>query len=111
MAVSMLRMAACYVMADAMMLVFGGALRGAGDTFWVMCISVTMHWVLVAVLAVAIRVWHLPPQTAWTLLCLTLLLFSGILYLRYRSGNWRNIKVIGDETELVILPLRETESL
>lgn len=111
MAVSMLRMAAFYVMADAMMLVFGGALRGAGDTFWVMCISVTMHWALVAVLAVAIRVLHLTPQIAWILLCVTLLLFSGVLYLRYRNGNWRSIKVIGDEMETLTLSLHETVGL
>ncbi len=111
MAVSMLRLAAFYVMADAMMLVFGGALRGAGDTFWVMCISVAMHWILVAVLAVAIRVLHLTPQVAWMLLCFTLLLFSGILYLRYRSGKWRNINVIGDEIEGIIPPQHETAIL
>lgn len=110
-AVSMLRVAAFYVMADAIMLVFGGALRGAGDTFWVMCISVTMHWVLVGVAASAIHLMHLSPQTTWILLCFTLLLFSGILYLRYRSGRWRSIKVIGEAAEPVILPVRETEIL
>lgn len=94
MAVFMLRLAALYVMADAMMLVFGGALRGAGDTFWVMCISVGTHWTLVSVLAVCLRVLHLSAESAWLVLCTTLLLFSGILYLRYRSGKWRTIEVV-----------------
>src|SRR5207248_7378215 len=48
MAVFMLRLASIYVLADATNLVFSGALRGAGDTFWAMTISVGLHWVLVA---------------------------------------------------------------
>jgi MATE family multidrug resistance protein len=95
-AVFMLRLAALYVMADAMMLVFGGALRGAGDTFWVMCISVGTHWTLVVVVAVALRVLDFTPSSAWVMLCTVLMLFSGILYLRYRSGKWRTIQVVED---------------
>ncbi len=93
-AVPMLRMAALYVMADAMMLVFSGALRGAGDTFWVMCISVGTHWTLVAIVVMALRILHFTPQAAWIMLCTVLMLFSGVLYLRYRSGKWRTIEVV-----------------
>ncbi|MBN2511552.1 MAG: MATE family efflux transporter, partial [Sedimentisphaerales bacterium] len=102
MAVTMVRMAALYVMADAMMLVFGGALRGAGDTFWVMCISVTMHWSLVGVLDAALRYFHFTPQSAWSILCITMMLFSGVLYLRYRSGKWRSIQLVGEPLEPVV---------
>jgi MATE family multidrug resistance protein len=59
-----------------------------------MCISVGTHWTLVAVVAVALRVLHFTPQSAWVMLCTVLMLFSGILYLRYRSGKWRTIQVI-----------------
>jgi MATE family multidrug resistance protein len=104
-AVFMLRLAALYVMADAMMLVFGGALRGAGDTFWVMCISVGTHWTLVAVVAVALRVLDFTPSSAWVMLCTVLMLFSGILYLRYRSGKWRTIEVVESPHEKAVLPL------
>ncbi|HML73499.1 MAG TPA: MATE family efflux transporter [Anaerohalosphaeraceae bacterium] len=102
MAVTMVRMAALYVMADAMMLVFGGALRGAGDTFWVMCISVTMHWSLVGVLDAALRYFHFTPQSAWSILCITMMLFSGVLYLRYRSGKWRSIQLVGEPQEPLV---------
>jgi MATE family multidrug resistance protein len=103
-AVFMLRLAALYVMADAMMLVFGGALRGAGDTFWVMCISVGTHWALVAVVAVALRILHFTPQVAWIMLCTVLMLFSGVLYLRYRSGKWRTIEVVESAYEKAVPP-------
>lgn len=94
MAVFMLRLASLYVMADALMLVFGGALRGAGDTFWAMCISVTLHWILVLQLWLAQTVLHWPPTLSWILLCTTLMAFSGILYLRYRGGRWRSLRVV-----------------
>ncbi len=93
-AIFMLRMAAIYVMADATTLVFSGALRGAGDTFWAMFISVTVHWVLVLGQAFLLHIAHLPPRWAWCFLCLTLLAFSGIFYLRYRLGKWRHLRVI-----------------
>jgi MATE family multidrug resistance protein len=102
-AVFMLRMASVYVMADAVMLVFSGALRGAGDTFWAMCISVFLHWFMVSVLAVVLYVLHLKPGPAWVILCGTFMLFSGAFYWRYRIGKWRNIKVVTVTPETVPL--------
>ena len=99
-AVFMLRMAAVYVMADAVMLVFSGALRGAGDTFWAMCISVFLHWFMVSVLAVVLYALHLEPGPAWVILCGTFMLFSGAFYWRYRIGKWRSIRVVEETPEM-----------
>lgn len=104
-AVFMLRLAAFYVMADATMLVFGGALRGAGDTFWAMCLSVGMHWVLLAGQYLLLEVAELTPRYTWGFLCLTLLVFSGLFYLRYHGGKWRHIRVIEPEPEAVPHPI------
>lgn len=104
-AVFMLRLASVYVMADAVMLVFSGALRGAGDTFWAMCISVGLHWFMVSVLAVVLYVLHLEPGPAWVILCGTFMLFSGAFYWRYRIGKWRSIRVVAEIPENV--PLTE----
>lgn len=95
-AVSMLRLAAFYVLADAVIVVFSGALRGAGDTFWAMCASVTLHWLLVPVLALFLKVLALPPLAAWLALIAFLLIFSGVFYLRYRSGHWKTLAVVND---------------
>ncbi|MCI0499615.1 MAG: MATE family efflux transporter [Planctomycetales bacterium] len=102
MAVFMLRMAALYVMADAVMLVFGGALRGAGDTFWAMCISVILHWILVAALFMLVRVWNVRPTVSWNVLCCIFMLLSTLFYLRYRQGKWRTLRVVGHEAEGVL---------
>lgn len=93
-AIVMLKFAVIYVLGDAMSLVFSGALRGAGDTFWAMVISVGLHWMLVVVLAIMLKVFYADVQTAWAVLAFTIILFSGVFYLRYRSGAWRNIQVV-----------------
>ncbi len=93
-AVFMLRLASLYVMADAVMLVFSGALRGAGDTFWAMCISVGFHWLFLPVTIVMLRVFHVDPRPTWVVLVVMIIAFSGAFYLRYRSGRWREIRVV-----------------
>jgi MATE family multidrug resistance protein len=40
----LIRLASIYTLADSAQLVFAGALRGAGDTRWVMRVSVALHW-------------------------------------------------------------------
>ena len=104
-AVFMLRMASLYVMADAVMLVFSGALRGAGDTFWAMCISVVLHWIMVSVLAGMLYGLGWTAGPAWVVICVVFMLFSGAFYLRYHSGKWRHIRVIEHLPEPV--PLTE----
>lgn len=113
-AVFMLRLAAIYVLADAMNLVFSGALRGAGDTLWAMIISVGLHWALVGVLLVMLRVWNMPVGDAWVALVILILAFTGVFYLRYRAGHWRNIRVVEPQEHAVTPPtdgLHETPDL
>ena len=45
-AIYMIHLISVYVFSIAVMTVFAGALRGAGDTFWTMLISVFGHWVM-----------------------------------------------------------------
>jgi len=99
MALYMLRLAAVYVMVEAVVMVFSGALRGAGDTFWAMTVSVTMHWLLLVVIFIVLHVLDQPPQVAWTALVITFLVCSGLFYWRYRSGKWRTIRVIPTQAE------------
>jgi MATE family multidrug resistance protein len=99
MALTMLRLAALYVMVEAVVMVFSGALRGAGDTFWAMTVSVTMHWLLLLVVVIVLYVFRQPPEVAWTALVLTFLACSGIFYWRYRGGKWREIQVVPSRAE------------
>ncbi|MDR4503688.1 MAG: MATE family efflux transporter [Candidatus Scalindua sp.] len=91
----MVRMIAVYVIADGFALVYSGALRGSGDTFWAMIISVSFHWLLAAEAVVMIRVLHLSPEITWMGVVFTIPFIAATFYLRYRSGKWRQLKVVG----------------
>ncbi len=95
-AASMLRLASLYVLADAVVVVCSGTLRGAGDTFWAMGVSVGMHWLLVPVLILLLRILHLSPLVAWLALIVFFLSFSGVFYLRFRGGRWKTVAVVSD---------------
>jgi MATE family multidrug resistance protein len=93
-AVFMVRLVALYVMADAIGIVFGGALRGAGDTFRTMLLSVSGHWVLALAGLLLVRVFHAPPRVTWVVVVVLVMSLGVVLYLRYRTGHWRRIRVV-----------------
>ena len=95
-AVTMIQIASLYVLAESMMVAFIGALRGAGDTWFTMAASVTLHWMMVPILYVTLKVWKLPVTTSWFLIVVLFLLFCLVLYFRFNSGKWKNIKVVKD---------------
>jgi len=90
----MVRLMAFYVLVEAMIVSFCGALRGAGDTFWAMFISVSLHWLMVVVLYVLFNVMHVSAQAAWVFIIIWVVMLAFAFYLRYRTGSWRNIELI-----------------
>jgi MATE family, multidrug efflux pump len=100
-AVFMIRFASLYVLVEAVVVVLVGALRGAGDTFWTMCISVSLHWLLVPTSIIILYVFDCTPETAWVAIVIIFLGFCSLFYLRYRSGRWREIRVVQSAAELI----------
>jgi len=93
-AATMLRLLAIYTVANACKLVLGGALRAAGDTAWVMWVSVSIHWAMAIAVVVLARVVHAHHYLAWsTLIVMNNCHFLAVLY-RYRSGKWQTKKLI-----------------
>jgi MATE family multidrug resistance protein len=93
-AVFMLRLVAVYVFADAVINIYGGALRGAGDTFWTMVISVSGHWALALAAIFLIRVARVGPRAAWGSIVFLVIGLGLAFYARYRSGRWRTMRVV-----------------
>ncbi len=93
-AVFMVRLVSVYVFADALTLVFGGALRGAGDTFVTMCLSVGVHWLLLAGTVLALHRFHLSERGAWMILVILVWTAALAFFLRYRAGRWRSLRVV-----------------
>ena len=94
MATRMIKLASIYVMTESAILAFAGALRGAGDTLWAMYISVAIHWLLIIVTYVVLKVLHLSAVQSWIAVVFVFTLFSISFYLRYRTGKWKEIEVI-----------------
>ncbi len=110
-AVFMLRLVAVYIFADAVANVFGSALRGAGDTFWTMVISVSGHWALALGAMVLIRVVRVGPRTAWGTIVVLVIGLGLAFFLRYRSGRWRNMRVVGERRREPPPPIHQDEEL
>ena len=101
-AIVMLRLAAVYLLADSAQLVFAGALRGAGDTKWVMRMSVLLHWVFSGIAVWLIRVVRVDPVLVWVAFISFIIVLGITMFLRFRGTKWTTIDVIdrdGEERE------------
>ena len=79
-----------YVMADAIILVAGGVLRGAGDTRWLMVASVSLHWSMLVLQFFIIRVLDFSPRVSWVVFCFLVLAIALVYVLRLIGGRWRD---------------------
>ena len=80
---------ASYVMADATVLIAGGILRGAGDTRWLMWASVALHWVMLVIQYLVIKVFELGPRVSWMAFVLMVLSIAGLYLWRLKGPVWR----------------------
>lgn len=78
-----------YMLADAVVIITGGALRGAGDTRWIMYTSTAVHWLMLAVQYVVIVELRLAPLVSWWVFVSMLLTLALIYSWRLWGGRWR----------------------
>jgi MATE family multidrug resistance protein len=83
-----------YVMADAVILVSGGILRGAGDTRWLMVASVSLHWAMLVAQFFIIRVLELSPKVSWLAFVALVLAIALVYALRLKGGRWRESEAL-----------------
>ena len=93
-AVLMIRLATLYVFVEAVIVTFVGALRGAGDTFYSMCLTVGLHVFIVVVSFICLKIFNMPVEKAWIAVVTAFICGAFLIYLRYRSGKWKSIKVV-----------------
>ena len=94
MAAAMLRLLTLYTLANASKLILGGSLRAAGDTRWLMGVSVALHWAMAIGVYLLAHVVAVDPYVAWFAL---IAMNNGQVlaaWYRYRSGVWQAIRLI-----------------
>ena len=94
----LLLMMATWGLLDAVNLIVSGALKGAGDTRFVMWYSSLMAWcVMVPGQAFIVMVLNGGILMSWGWLTFYIMLVSSGFYLRFRRGRWKSIEVLERE--------------
>jgi MATE family multidrug resistance protein len=92
---TLLRIVAVYVFMDALYMIFVGALRGAGDTRFIMwSIGIASLAVMVLPVYIGIEYFQMGVYYAW--ICTTLFVASLFILSswRYRQGKWQKMLVV-----------------
>ena len=89
MSIFMLRFATIYIFVEVLLVIYAGALRGAGDTLWVMFAGAIMNWCVAIALYVAAYVLHFPAHYAWIAVVAVYGSAPVIFWWRWKSGKWR----------------------
>lgn len=79
-----------YVLLEGVLQVAAGVLRGAGDTRWCMLASVSLHWLMLVLQYLVIRVLGLGPRVSWLLFVAMVCAIVALFVLRLRGPRWRD---------------------
>jgi multidrug resistance protein, MATE family len=93
-AATLLLFVAAYNLLDATQMVFVGALKGAGDTQFLLRVSLELATLLGAFSYFSVEVWQLDVYGCWTLIVFWCLLAAITYLVRFREGKWRRMRVI-----------------
>ena len=93
-AIPMLRLVGFYLITDAVQMISSAVLRGAGDTFWSMVIIFCRDWGTASVIVICVHLLAFGPLQTWTALVVMAVLFSAPIFLRYKLGHWKKLRII-----------------
>jgi MATE family multidrug resistance protein len=95
MATNLLRILAIYIIFDAGNLTFQFAIKGAGDTAFVMKVFGALSLILVIIPAyLIISVFKMGIYVAWLITMSYVVALFMIFYFRYKNGKWKKMRVI-----------------
>lgn len=88
---------AIFCLFDTGNIIFSSALKGAGDTRFVMFMSVGLHWLMLVLPPYLIVVKYQLKNGlywCWFIIALFVAVLAGCYYLRFIGGKWKKMKVI-----------------
>ncbi len=91
--------AAVFQTADAVGIVYTGALRGAGDTVWPGVATVIFAWLFIVTGGAAMIAWwpELESVGPWIAAALYIIVLGLTMARRFETGRWRSIRLVDPE--------------
>jgi MATE family multidrug resistance protein len=100
----LLRFVAVYSVFDTMNIIFCSAIKGAGDTRYVMLVTVILSvFVFVLPVYLVVVVFEFGLMIAWVFATAYITLLGFIFYVRFLGGKWKTMRVIERREEVPML--------
>lgn len=96
----LLRFVAAYCLLDAMQILFVSALKGAGDTRFILGVAIVTSGAFMFIGWAGSVWWGFGLYEWWTVLTVYICVLGGIYLLRFLQGKWRTMRVI----EAAVIP-------
>ncbi len=97
----LLRFVAVYSVFDTMNIIFCSAIKGAGDTRYVMLMTVFLSlFVFIVPVYLTVVVFEYGLMVAWVFATLYITLLGLVFYLRFLGGKWKTMRVIERRGEI-----------
>ncbi len=93
-AIRLLRFVAAYNLFDATFMIFVSAIKGAGDTVFVLRVSLVLAVLLAGLSYLSVEVWQFGVYGCWALITAWVWIAAITFFLRFRQGKWRSMRVI-----------------
>jgi len=108
----LLRFVAVYSVFDTLNIIFASAIKGAGDTRFIMyAIVVISAGVLVVPTYVAISVFDYGLMAGWTIVSAYVITLGLVFYVRFLGGKWKTMRVIEEPVPVICAELPECPAI
>jgi MATE family multidrug resistance protein len=94
----LLRYVAVYTFFDAMAIIFGSAVRGAGDTSFSLIFSMLCSWLLMVIPTLIVLRQGGGLQGCWITVSVTVIVMGLGFLFRFMQGKWKSMRVIEMES-------------
>lgn len=108
--VALLRFVAVYSLFDGMYIVFSAGVKGAGDTRFVMKVSLLLSWTLMVIPVYLAVTYGRSLYLAWTFTSAYIISIGIVFLFRFRSGKWKSMRVIETEGEFEAIVAQDSEA-
>ena len=93
--VVLLKFVAVYSLFDSLTIVFSSAIKGAGDTRFVMLVMGALSLLMLDIPSyVAFEIFDAGIYTGWSIASFYIIFLGVVFYLRFKGGKWKKMRVI-----------------